>query len=242
MTRNLHPKLAVLFMGAALAVPATAPGATTSLAAQTGGTLAPDETPQPPAGARSELTLRTETSAMLGRRVQLRGSVARAPAGRQVSLQRLESSGRWTSVATASTARDGTFSARWRADRSGRVTFRAILAVTGRARTTNAEAATARVTIYEPAVATWYGPGLYGNRTACGQVLTPQLVGVAHRTLPCGTNVEIYYGGRKVMAPVVDRGPYAAGASWDLTSAAAGALRLTHTAGVGTIQLHRPAR
>ena len=30
----------------------------------------------------------------------------------------------------------------------------------------------------------WYGPGLYGNGTACGQTLTKTLVGVAHRTLP----------------------------------------------------------
>ena len=34
----------------------------------------------------------------------------------------------------------------------------------------------------------WYGPGLYGNGTACGQRLTKGLVGVAHRTLPCGTS------------------------------------------------------
>jgi rare lipoprotein A (peptidoglycan hydrolase) len=63
----------------------------------------------------------------------------------------------------------------------------------------------------------WYGPGLYGNGTACGQTLTKELVGVAHRTLPCGTMVTFRYNGRTVSAPVIDRGPYAAGRTWDLS-------------------------
>lgn len=67
--------------------------------------------------------------------------------------------------------------------------------------------------------ATWYGPGLYGNRTACGQTLTPDLQGVAHRTLPCGTTVEFEWHGQHVVAPVVDRGPYGNSAEWDLTAA-----------------------
>lgn len=68
--------------------------------------------------------------------------------------------------------------------------------------------------------ATYYGPGLYGNRTACGQTLTPDLVGVAHRSLPCGTQVEFEWHGRTVTAPVVDRGPYGSSAiEWDLTEA-----------------------
>ena len=69
--------------------------------------------------------------------------------------------------------------------------------------------------------ATWYGPGLYGNRTACGQTLTPDIVGVAHRSLPCGTRVEFEWHGRTVVAPVVDRGPFGASSiEWDLTEAA----------------------
>src|SRR5215471_7928543 len=38
--------------------------------------------------------------------------------------------------------------------------------------------------------ATWYGPGLYGNKTACGETLLPNTIGVAHRSLPCGTTVK----------------------------------------------------
>jgi len=63
----------------------------------------------------------------------------------------------------------------------------------------------------------WYGPGFYGKRTACGQALTPDLVGVAHRSLPCGTAVQFRWNGRIVTAPVVDRGPYVPGRIWDLT-------------------------
>jgi len=73
--------------------------------------------------------------------------------------------------------------------------------------------------------ATWYGPGLYGRHTACGQVLRPRTIGVAHRKLPCGTAVKFAYRGRVVVARVIDRGPYTEGNAWDLTYAAARALR-----------------
>ena len=65
----------------------------------------------------------------------------------------------------------------------------------------------------------WYGPGFYGQHTACGQVLTETLMGVAHRTLPCGTLVTFRNTatGQTVTVPVVDRGPYVAGRTWDLT-------------------------
>ena len=65
----------------------------------------------------------------------------------------------------------------------------------------------------------WYGPGFYGKRTACGQAMTESLVGVAHRTLPCGTRITFKNpsNGSIVTAPVVDRGPYVAGRQWDLT-------------------------
>jgi Putative peptidoglycan binding domain/Lytic transglycolase len=65
--------------------------------------------------------------------------------------------------------------------------------------------------------ASYYGPGLYGNRTACGQKLTKKTVGVAHRKLPCGTRVVFAYRGHWIRAKVIDRGPYVAGRKWDLT-------------------------
>ncbi len=49
-------------------------------------------------------------------------------------------------------------------------------------------------------------------------------LGVAHKTLPCGSLVDITYGGRTISVPVVDRGPYSHGVSYDLTIATARAL------------------
>lgn len=68
-------------------------------------------------------------------------------------------------------------------------------------------------------LASWYGPGFYGNRTACGQTYTPQIAGVAHRTLPCGTVLTLEYAGRTVTVTVIDRGPYIAGRTLDLSNA-----------------------
>jgi rare lipoprotein A len=92
----------------------------------------------------------------------------------------------------------------------------------------------AKSTIHSTGITTWFGPGFYGKETACGQTLTPGVVGVANRTLPCGTLVKVTYKGHSLTVPVLDRGPYAHGADWDLTSGAAEALDITETVRVGT--------
>jgi hypothetical protein len=76
---------------------------------------------------------------------------------------------------------------------------------------------------------TWYGPGLYGNRTACGKRLRRATLGVAHKSLPCGTPVTFYRGGRFITVPVIDRGPFRRGVTWDLTAAAAAKLGMAST-------------
>ena len=66
----------------------------------------------------------------------------------------------------------------------------------------------------------WYGPGFYGNNGACGLVpggIQKDTVGVAHKTLPCGTRVVFRYKGVTVVAQVIDRGPYVSGRIWDMT-------------------------
>jgi rare lipoprotein A len=92
----------------------------------------------------------------------------------------------------------------------------------------------AKTKVHRTGIATWFGPGFYGQATACGQTLTPAVVGVANRTLPCGTLVRVTYHGHALTVPVLDRGPYANHADWDLTAGAAQALDITETVRIGT--------
>ena len=76
--------------------------------------------------------------------------------------------------------------------------------------------------------ASWYGPGFFGNKTACGQTLKTDTIGVAHRSLPCGTKVVLGYKGKWVRARVIDRGPFVKRGytrDWDLTARTARKLR-----------------
>jgi rare lipoprotein A (peptidoglycan hydrolase) len=73
----------------------------------------------------------------------------------------------------------------------------------------------------------------YGKPIACGGVLHVPELGVANKTLPCGTMVTFRYGNRAIRVPVIDRGPYIAGREWDLTGATAEALQFP---GLGPIQ------
>jgi rare lipoprotein A len=167
---------------------------------------------------------------------QTLGVVARysgsAPAGRLVRVQRLDAATqRWRPVAHARADASGAYVAHWRPDHIGPTALRAVAA---------GSAAPLTVTVYKPALATWYGPGFFGKQTACGVALTPELVGVAHRTLPCGTQVSIAYGGRVIVVPVIDRGPYGvAGAEWDLTQATALTLGITGTTRIGALRLRQ---
>ncbi len=144
-----------------------------------------------------------------------------------------EAAGKWRSEAKATVTRRGNFVARWKPKALGALRVRAALQRRRAATVTNASPEVA-VRVFEPAKATYYGPGLYGNKTACGQELTPELVGLAHRTLPCGTLVEVAYGGTSIVVPVVDRGPFVDGVEWDLTEAAATQLGIAETVTIGT--------
>lgn len=73
----------------------------------------------------------------------------------------------------------------------------------------------------------------YYKPIACGGVLHPTQLGVAHKSAPCGTMVTFVYGGRAIRVPVIDRGPYIAGREWDFTGATAAALRFP---GLGTVR------
>jgi hypothetical protein len=88
--------------------------------------------------------------------------------------------------------------------------------------TTDQEATTGDIgaMAWKSAVASSYGPGLWGNRTACGQTLSTTTIGVAHRTMACGTRLKFLgKNGVIVAATVIDRGPYNYSREFDLTQA-----------------------
>jgi rare lipoprotein A len=175
---------------------------------------------------------------MLNRTLHISGSVADAEAGEAVVVQRLLKAGGWETIATTSAAAGGAFTTAWRTNHIGRHTLRAVTASAAQATVSAASAqATGHVTVYRSAVATWFGPGFYGKKTACGQKLTKTTIGVAHRSLPCGAQVDIYYKGRTLTVPVIDRGPFAEGRTWDLTKAAADALGFTSMGTIGAVRV-----
>jgi rare lipoprotein A len=189
-----------------------------------------------PLGEIGSPALHALGQALLGSTVHFGGS---ATPGTTVTIQRLDPhTGQWVDAATAQVDDNGAFVADWRANHIGIVSVRAVPGTDAQAHASDADPAL-RITVYRPALATWYGPGFYGHRTACGGRLTRDTLGVAHRGLPCGRQVALYYRGRTLTVPVVDRGPYGRrDADYDLTAATARALGFTHTDTIGAVSLH----
>jgi rare lipoprotein A len=177
--------------------------------------------------------------AIVGMEVTLSGTLPVA-AGRTVLVQREDPRQGWVPIATTTAAPDGSFSAAWKVDRIGVFATRAILSAPGAVQAASAQAQLTPITGYRAAKATYFGPGLFGRRTACGQRLTRRLRGIAHRTLPCGSTVELVYKGRILRAPVVDRGPFHRGIRYDLTQATARDLRFRATDVIGAAQVASP--
>lgn len=231
-SRRALPSLAVL------AVATT--GAVTPVRAQQPGGYPAEPTPAAGSGpaAGSLLSRRGE---LLGQELAFKGTVEARYAGRPVVLQRRERDGTWLEVARATVDDRGAFRTVWRTDHIGRFDLRALpLPVEGTAAAAG-PTPPRRVTVFKPARATFFGPGLYGERTACGQRLTPRLQGIAHRHLPCGTLVDVYYEGRSVTVPVVDRGPFRSGHTWDLTAATARRLRFETSDTIGAVRVRPDA-
>ena len=70
-------------------------------------------------------------------------------------------------------------------------------------------------------VASWYGPGFHGKRTASGERFNQYALTAAHKHLRFGTLVRVTYKGRSVIVRINDRGPYAHGRTLDLSKGAA---------------------
>ena len=176
---------------------------------------------------RARLTLNLSPDhVMSGRTVTAYGRLTPGP-GRYVQIQQRRD-GQWRTIGTAY-ERDGRYAYRFEANRIGTRRIRAVFKGDER----NLQSKTKRgLRVYNPARATWYGPGFWGNGTACGQTLRSDTLGVAHRTLPCGTEVAVLYQGRTIVVKVIDRGPYSH-ADWDLTQETAERLGFTGTDTIG---------
>jgi hypothetical protein len=147
-------------------------------------------------------------------------------AGRVVALQALIGRG-WKTLASAHTSTGGRFRINLRPRRLGSRLLRLRFAGDATARPTRRRLG--RLNVYHLAGASWYGGG---GGLACGGELTSSTLGVANKTLPCGTLVTLRYGGHSVRVPVVDRGPYVAGREFDLTEATKRALGFGDTGDV----------
>jgi rare lipoprotein A len=160
-----------------------------------------------------------------GSRVTVKGRTA-APMTASLQIQRR---GRWVTVDRDRVNRAGRFVLRKR--------LRGAMSTRARVRLNTGETRLlGRLNVYRNALASWYGPGLFGNKLGCGGTLQAGSLGVANKSLPCGTKVTFRHNGRVVRVPVIDRGPYVGGREYDLTAATARKLGFS---GHGPIQVTR---
>jgi rare lipoprotein A len=215
--------------------------------AQTAGALAPIEisaraTPSLPTPAHTSLSAtRTELNVLEGHTTSITGKLTArtlspealaagharsataalhtaALAGQQVQLQALGNHG-WRTLAHTRTGAQGRFRLRYAPRET--VSEQVRLRFAGDAEDRGARRRLGRLNVYRLAQASWYGGG---GELACGGELTSATMGVANKTLPCGTELTLRYNGRSVRVAVIDRGPYVAGREFDLTEATKQAL------------------
>lgn len=259
-SRRQHARVVCALLATALAVPAAAlassgggagvaPGGAPigSTGTSTTGTSTTGTTPRVQSGnvtvstSGDGITLQTRSSGILGRSLTFSGTASQQLAGDTIEIQRSGHQTKWTwaNTVSATVASDGSFSARWHANHIGQFAIRAVVGSASQAQSAAVTPALT-TTVYRPSRATEYGPGFYGKRTACGKRLRRGTIGLANRTLRCGESVAIYYRGKTLVVPVIDRGPYANGADWDLTVATGKALGIDGTAQIAAVSLpHR---
>ncbi len=201
----------------ALCLAITAGGASTALAQSE----TPLPTPEPSARAALQPRIAVRHRKLhvrAGSRTAVTGRVAPRVSGIMVSLQ-LRRDGRWKPIDRDRTDAAGRFQLRERLRRTGSTRLR--VRVAGGRGVRSGQRMLGRLNVYRAAHASWYGPGLYGNPLGCGGTLGAGTLGVAHKTLPCGTPLTLKRGGRTVRVRVIDRGPYVGGREYDLTAATA---------------------
>jgi rare lipoprotein A len=183
--------------------------AAVSLAGLTAAAAAPTAASAP---GDESITVNARHHVLAGQNIRISGRLGSGEAGRTV-LVRIRKGGGWQTVDRVKTGQGGIYAASWSPKGLDRYGVRVGTVDGSTKRSLNGG-----VTVYRRSAASWYGPGFYGNRTACGRTLGRGTVGVAHKSLPCGTRVALRYNGRVVVAPVIDRGPYSGNREYDLTA------------------------
>lgn len=161
-----------------------------------------------------------------GHQASIAGTLSPGLSRRSIELQAMGPHG-WREVARTHTGASGRFRLRYTPHATG--SRRVRLRFAGDGYDLPAHRLLGRLNVYRLAGASWYGGG---GSLACGGSLTSSTLGVANKTLPCGTLVTLRYAGRSVRVPVVDRGPYVAGREFDLTEATKQALGFGDTGDV----------
>ncbi|HEY1688223.1 MAG TPA: septal ring lytic transglycosylase RlpA family protein [Solirubrobacteraceae bacterium] len=161
---------------------------------------------------------RSRLNVLAGHVATVNGTLRPHTGGLRVALRALH--GRhWVPVAHATTGARGRFRLRYEPKATG--SWRIQVRIHGNGAITPSKVRLGRLSAYRLADASWYGGG---GETACGSELTSATMGVANKTLPCGTPVTLRYHGHTVTVPVIDRGPYVEGREYDLTEATKQAL------------------
>ncbi|CAB4902558.1 unannotated protein [freshwater metagenome] len=213
---------------------APAPSRTPVAASAAPGTTA--ATPAAPERRNPTPSIRATTergAGLVGRTAVYGGRVRNHTSGQRVRLEVRRGSA-WRAVDRDVVAKNGRFRVSTKIARIGDRSAR--LRIVSNSRGKGDVERVERIHGFRSAYASYYGPGLYGGTLACGGTLTPGTIGVAHKSLPCGTKLTFRKGNRQVQARVVDRGPYIAGREFDLTAATKYRLGFGST---GTVQVDR---
>jgi rare lipoprotein A len=210
-----------MYVPATLALPVTPPSQAGVLATEppTGEAASPLHTKLHVRGA--------DLDVLDGDSATIAGTLLPRLVHQRVVLQLRRRHGGWRTVAATHTGARGRYRLKLRMGALGSTPARVLFA--GDARARGSHRRLGLLSVFRLAGASWYGGG---GSMACGGWLTSSTLGVANKTLPCGTLVTLRYDGRTVRVPVVDRGPYVAGREYDLTEATKRALGFEGTGDV----------
>jgi rare lipoprotein A len=161
---------------------------------------------------------RMQLDVLGGQRTSIAGALAPALPGASIDLQAFTRRG-WRTIAHTHTGARGGYHLRYRPPAGASELVRVYFP--GDPLHRAAHRRVGHLGVYHLAEASWYGGG---GTLACGGQLTSSTLGVANKTLPCGTLLKLRYHGRGVRVPVIDRGPFVPGREFDLTEATKAAL------------------